>query len=260
MLRAESPPHREEIENALARSFVYRFLSRAVSYPTEGQQEEIRSHLRPRLDGLKTEAEEFDRSLSAALQASLLPLERLRQAHVAVLGHTVSPDCPDYETAYSATDIFMQTQAMADVAGFYVAHGLKVGGTHRERPDHIATELEFMSFLALKEAYALEHLGDGELEICRETERTFLRDHLGRWGSAFGERIVLLAGTDSPYEPIGRLLAAWIEDECERHATGPRTLLNEPTLPPQEQEEAPCGLEPAPAFIGLDDIQEVQKR
>ncbi|MFQ5381669.1 MAG: molecular chaperone, partial [Dehalococcoidia bacterium] len=165
MSRAEAPAQTEELETARARSLMYRFLSRAVSYPTEDQQLEIRTHLRPALAALETGVPEFDSALTAVLEASLYPLDELQRAHVAVLGHTVSPDCPDYETSYSATDIFMQTQAMADVAGFYVAHGLQVGGARRERPDHIATELEFMSFLALKEAYALEHLGADELGL-----------------------------------------------------------------------------------------------
>lgn len=101
---------------------------------------------------------------------------------------------------------------MADVAGFYRAFGLEAAGAQPESEDHLVPELEFMSALALKEAWALES-GDGErAAVTRDAAARFMTAHLGRWAPRFAAE--LAAASALPYyTTASALLAAWIESE-----------------------------------------------
>ncbi len=121
---------------------------------------------------------------------------------------TLGPDCPPYETQYGAAHIFMQTSELADIAGFYRACGL--GAPERERVDHLAVELEFLGFLAGKEAHARAAGRGDRAEECRTMSAAFFRDHLGRWAPAFARRF---ASRDPALSrSLGELLARERED------------------------------------------------
>ncbi len=59
----------------------------------------------------------------------------------------------------------------------------------RERPDHISCELEFLEFLLRKQAYALEQGDESMGKETRRATRLFLKEHLGRFGRAFGAQM-----------------------------------------------------------------------
>jgi TorA maturation chaperone TorD len=216
-----------EWEEATARSALYSFLSRSLALPTAAQRETLLGAVTPLVDLIELGDGELDRLLTTAIAEQRAAGDDLRRVHQGVFTHIESQDCPPYETAFEQRDVFRQTAVMADVAGFYRAHGLKVGGVERERPDHIGTEMEFMAFMARKEAYALDHLGPEEVEECRRTQAHFLRDHLGRWAPAFGLR--MSGVTDHPvFVAVGLLLAAWIQADMESWGVLPSEQLSEP--------------------------------
>ena len=124
--------------------------------------------------------------------------------HVFTLSY--SEDCPPYETAFSSSHIFQQTQEQADIAGFYKAFGVNA---QAERPDHVALELEFCYLLALKEAHARELDESEHVEICRDAQRTFLREHLARWAQLIGQRVAV-TGSGTLYGAAGALLVAFV--------------------------------------------------
>lgn len=166
------------------------------------------------------------RQLSETLaDGSTADLLRQRRA---LLPPVESRDLPAYESAYCGSDLFRQAQQMADIAGFYRAHGLAVGASRRERPDHVAVELEFMALLAAKEADALRHLGPEQVEMCRHAQALFVGEHLGRWAPLFAGRLGQRAGT-GPIQPVAALLGAWIAAEVAELdvPAGPRTALSE---------------------------------
>ena len=78
------------------------------------------------------------------------PLSRIVRPHRP--RGTITP----YETEYGNEALFQQPQELGDLMGFYRAFGLAMKQDRRERADHISCECEFLMFLALKEAYALE--------------------------------------------------------------------------------------------------------
>ncbi len=204
----------QEWETAVGRGAVYALLARALAYPSPRHLTELRDSIGPIVAGLSTGNTALDDRLEEVLRGLDAPIDELRNAHASLFTHIEPVDCPPYESAYNSADIFRQTQLMADVAAFYRAHGLRAGGVERERPDHITTELEFMGFMAHKEAHALEHLGPEQVAECRRTQSLFLRDHLGYWGPGFGRRVGLVAG--QPLQrALGSLIADWLPARME---------------------------------------------
>lgn len=229
----------------MARGAAYAFLARALAYPAPQHREETEEHLVPLLS--RTELPPpCGPLLKRALERSQVNLEDLRRAHGRVFTAVESQDCPTYETAYVPGDVFRQAHTMADVAGFYRAHGLIVGGLERVRPDHIAAELEFMGFMARKEAYARQHLTAARVRDCRRTQRTFLRDHLGVWGPGFGRRLGVVA-EDPFYSSLGDLLAAWLEFDMSTQGIEPAQRLDQP-LPQPPADDGSCGVEAGAAL------------
>ena len=118
-----------------------------------------------------------------------LGLDDLLSAHGRLFGHTARGLVCPYETEYGQEGLFQQPAQLASLTGFYGVFGLKVRQTERERPDHISCELEFLEFLLEKQVYAQEQ-GDESME--KETgsaTRLFLKEHLGRFGRAFGAQM-----------------------------------------------------------------------
>lgn len=138
-------------------------------------------------------------------------------------GLVVSGVCPPYETEYlNSKFTFQRSQHMADVAGFYQAFGLNLSRVSPDRPDHISLELEFMACLI-----GLERQADAEcqadtlvseteqndrVEICREAQRRFLREHLVWWVPTFS-RLLERENPKSVYAAAGRLLCAFLPTE-----------------------------------------------
>ena len=108
-------------------------------------------------------------------------------------GHTARGQIPPYETEYGNEALFQQPQELGDLMGFYRAFGLALKPGKHERPDHMSCECEFLMFLALKEAYALEQDNQEMLAETRKAEKLFLRDHLGRFLPTF---VTQLTGED----------------------------------------------------------------
>jgi len=217
------------IDQAVARSFLYRFLAQAYQDPTEEGWSELTSA------GCQHDLESAGRALarttpSLAESVALLRLqlktelfESFLAAYLAAFGHAARGRCPMNEIEYGdiKADPLFQPHRLADVAGFYRAFGLEIAEDADERHDHICLELEFMCVLAAKEAYALEHqLALETLSSCRDAQKRFLREHLGRWTPAFARQLGRMA-TGSPLGILADFTRAFIESECAQHGVTP---------------------------------------
>jgi len=142
-----------------------------------------------------------------------------------LFGHTARGGIPPYETEYGTEALFQQPQEMGDLMGFYSAFGLTLNTREHERPDHISCECEFASFLALKEAYALERGEPAILEDTRKATRLFLRDHLGRFAPGFTRKLAQEAGVDF-YGALADLCYRLVTLDCARFGVryGPQSL------------------------------------
>lgn len=88
------------------------------------------------------------------------------------VGGELGAPCFIYEGEYGGG----RMKAMEEVLRFYHYFGLRLSTEKRDRPDHLASELEFLHALTFKEAESLLQGKDGA--PYRSAERDFLRLHL----------------------------------------------------------------------------------
>lgn len=192
-------------DHALRRAQVYRFLADAFLYPSDDWTLDA-PLVSDILRALNAPA------LALPFGALGLGLDALQREYRRALGITGSM-C--YETEYGLPHEFRQSQELADIAGFYHAFGFQIGGAVRERPDHLAAELEFMSALALKEAYARTHNIVEHVEICEDATRKFLAAHPGHWIGFMVERLAQ-QNTQGIYFALAQFIAAFVQWDAER--------------------------------------------
>ena len=188
--------------------------------------------------------------------------DELTEAHDRIYGLVLSKECPPYESEYSTQTFSVSlSHRMADVAGFYRAFGVEPSDDRRERPDHVALELEFMAWLIAKETRALEAGGaeaEEHAEICLDAQRKFFTEHLAWWLPAFAMALRRKAGdTSEPpraaknfHVALGSLLAAFTAVErAVLDVEPPQDLAPRNPLPmePTEQNESCNGCEMADA-------------
>lgn len=207
------------VAGALHRAALYRLLAAAFAYPTPARLEALALGVRGAVAEASAELRDgLARLADAAGNADPGPLAG---EHVALFQREVR--CPPYEGAYGPPQMAGKAALLADVAGFYRAFGLEPAAGQPEVEDHVSVELEFMSVLALKEAWAIAGALTDELEITRAAQRAFLTDHLARWISAFAGRVTA-AAPPGVYPSAAAILQAWIEADCARLGIAPRPL------------------------------------
>ena len=236
------------VDEPLARAVVYRTLSMGFQAPEDGRLRQMGAR-----DGFPTVIAALRHLQDRAGSGSIVPVitrlrsmpveevEALANRFARLFGHTARGLVCPCETEYGPANAFYQPQQLADLSGYYLAFGLRPIAAAEVRVDHIACECEFMDFLSRKEAWLLASLaepgrnptarGQDEetLEVTRQAARTFLRDHLGRFGRAFASRLVSEDG-DGYFGVLGRLLRAFVEVEAARMGVevGPIDLVVRP--------------------------------
>lgn len=207
-------------EHAIRRAQVYSFLTGACLYPDTNWLEDF-----PAAAAIAAELKLVECD-PAILPETSLSLEKLQSEYRVTFGLAGS-QC--YETEIGLPHEFRQSQEMADIAGFYQAFGFRTGGAVRERPDHLAVELEFMSVLALKEALALAHGNTEQAEICLDAQRKFLVDHLACWVGLVSESLRRLnpnlsaeAARAKPYLELTRFCAEFTLADARRLGIHPQ--------------------------------------
>jgi DMSO reductase family type II enzyme chaperone len=242
------------IDTAISRSLVYQFLARAYDDPSVEtwrwlRADETRSALAA---AQRCAAPAVQPDVTAALAENFRSesLESFQAAYVAAFGHAARGDCPLNEIEYGdlKADPLFQPHRLADLAAFYRAFGMEVADTAGERPDHIGMELEFMAILTAKEAYALEHqLDEGQRQLCRQAQKKFLREHLGRWSPAFARRLER-AATSPALAALARFTTEFIVGECRSFGVnaGSQDLWLRPVDEAAESLCSSCGLKNLP--------------
>jgi len=130
----------------------------------EAPDAQWKASVRPLLPAVK------DRTLRAAGKAAL------QEAKVGLYFSTLGPGGPAQvrEAAYRRT-LDLGT-LMADIEAYYTAFAFQPRTA--EPCDHLAVEAAFISYLHLKEAYALFRGADTEALVAREAAQEFIREHL----------------------------------------------------------------------------------
>jgi DMSO reductase family type II enzyme chaperone len=172
------------------RATLYAILAQALSTPTEALSGALQdgvfwSVLRHALDGAPAaHRQHLDPGLAEAPPPTTT-LEALLVEYTRLFGTDLI--CPHYEADYVAGGSFRLSHVLADVTALYAAFGVRVSDAAHERPDHIAIELDFMNYLAAKEAHAARQGQSVNARLCRRAQKLFFQRHLGRWAKAFAQ-------------------------------------------------------------------------
>jgi TorA maturation chaperone TorD len=206
-------------QSALLRSELYRALGWAFLFPESNTFSKVFESLTgivARAGGLPTHRQTLS-SLESLLFFAAAPAQQLQSDFDAIFGHTISAECPPYETQYGAGIIFAQAQRMGDISAFYRAFGVQVSRNAHERADHIAVELEFLSTLAFREAVSIIEGQTDHTKSVRDSQRKFLSEHLGAWSLSFAERLQRkaqsVAADGGFYAALAASLQSFIRDE-----------------------------------------------
>ena len=237
-------------ETAVARSGMYKRLAEALAYPAPATAEAVRSgefhreiatyaaYLPPQPNEDARLRQRCMDGLSAlAASHGSVTTDGMGEDYGDIFGHALSRDCPPYETEYAGAHIFMQSQELADIGGFYAAYGLAIDVASHERLDHIGPELEFMHVLCEREAYALNNDRDEQAEACAQTQGQFIEDHLGRWGTYFGQ-LLAKQGSGTVYGHIAPILEWFLSWETEYLDATPDLVTEIQAGDEAEQDEA----------------------
>lgn len=248
------------IDAALARSVLYRANALGLRPPTDAANSLVAGQPAIReaatlLDGAAPSGEALRPAVDALCDHRASPADRLA-AHARLFGHSRGLVCP-FETEYGAEGAFRQPQELADIAGTYLAFGLRPPEAGDERVDHAACECEFMDFLARKEAFALASLpanggreeAEAQLAAARAAARGFLGEHLGRFGRAFAS-LLIKEDPGGFHGALGAVLFRFLTQECRRLGLppGPPSLDLRPPVP--DETPMACG-RPEDALIQI---------
>jgi DMSO reductase family type II enzyme chaperone len=126
----------------------------------------------------------------------------------------VNPNAPPYESVYRDPDGHTRGLIAVQLAREYAEAGLALAPSMKEPPDHIAVELEFMSFLCDLEAQKSEANAQEECSRALERQHVFLRQHLGHWFPIFAQR-VREAAPEKLYGAVIEVVDAFIGYDLE---------------------------------------------
>lgn len=197
-----------EEKQIASRSLIYSLLGRGFRFPTAEFYERVR---RGRF------ADEAQSAIANLPYSGLkggglgrnapLSHEEFQSNYISLfdVGGEHGQPCSLYEGEYGGG----RMKVMEEVLRFYHHFGLRLATEKRDRPDHLASELEFMHALSFKETEALAK-GNGRGAYV-SAERDFLRFHLGDLVASVASRV---GGREVPfYAELVRLAESFCQSE-----------------------------------------------
>ncbi|MCS6818172.1 MAG: molecular chaperone TorD family protein [Blastocatellia bacterium] len=143
---------------------------------------------------------------------------------------------PPYGSVYLDPDRRLMGDSTLDVIKRYQRAGVRFDPTQKDLPDHIAVELEFMSYLIWREREAYQNANFEALRQRLDDQQAFLHQHLSAWVPDFARAIK--SGTNNLfYSSLADVTTTFIESDL-KHVEELREKLARGTGP-FAQSEAP---------------------
>ncbi len=206
---------------AAARAALYSLLAQALNYPDRDLVEGLcrGDYLREASDALDALGITGIKGCLETLQKEYPP-EADREALLLELERDYTWMCfaskPHrlvylFESVYNEGKLF--DESTFGIARLYYEAGLKVEEDFRLPPDHIAVELEFMSFLCFKEVEGIK-AGDGRItDYAVQLQRRTLDEHLRRFALTVAGNLGKHAKT-AFYRDMAKVMTVWFSNQA----------------------------------------------
>jgi len=176
----------ERVENININIQVFSWMSKALDYPdqqfVEGliQGEFIRYLPDDKVLGIKAYINIFD-------SADELLLD-LQKDYTRMCFVSKPRLVPLFESVYKEGKLFQDSTFQ--IARLYDEAGIKCGAEFKLPPDHIALEMEFMSYLLYQEMEAIKNGNKINEEMAIQLQNETMDKHLSQFGLSLAERLV----------------------------------------------------------------------
>ncbi|GAM09110.1 putative dimethyl sulfoxide reductase chaperone [Geobacter sp. OR-1] len=194
------------------REDAYRLLAACYYPPTkELLEENCCALLAVLLDQAIPDAAQCAREAEQTMGADLEPL---MVEHARLFIGPFHLVAPPYGSLYLDDARTVMGESTARVAAFYQSCGLRLADDFHELPDHIAVELEFLSYLAHEEREAVVMDNRDEVDRLAGLQREFLATYLLPWLEPF-TRAIIDDGESPFYQAVARCTAAFVNADNE---------------------------------------------
>jgi TorA maturation chaperone TorD len=122
---------------------------------------------------------------------------------------------PPHGSAYLEDHGQVMGDSTMDALRWYREEGVDIA--LKELPDHIIVELEFLHLLSCRHADAISRSDAEAASVYLEKEASFADRHLGRWVTAFAERVRAHAETDF-YKTLASVTESFVQRSVPRPA------------------------------------------
>lgn len=195
-----------------ARADLYRLFAVAFYSPCKEWGEEcLFGNIASLLSESDSEATPIAQELAAAWEDSDLEGLSVEAAHLFVGPFGVA--VPPYGSCYLEEEHRVMGDSTMEVGNFYREWGLDLAPDTKDLPDHIAIELEFMNFLAHRQAQAC---ADGKAEEGESLEGA-QRDFMVRWLLPFAKAMTarIAEATEVPFfQLLGKALLTFLQEQA----------------------------------------------
>ncbi|MBW8011106.1 MAG: molecular chaperone TorD family protein [Chloroflexi bacterium] len=185
-------PINSSIETVILQQTLFRFFAWLFLYPDQHLLEVLRNGS---TELLQMEFLWKDKQFAGSIRSLLKQLLSLDETGVSKLVQEynrlflIKPLVPPYESLTLAPEGRGRGWVAAQLERQYNHFGLELSNSLNELPDHLAVELEFMSYLCGLEAAALETNELVEIANTQKAQRAFLDKHLRRWFPIFSQKV-----------------------------------------------------------------------
>ncbi len=118
---------------------------------------------------------------------------------------------PPYGSFY-LEDSRLMGKSTIDVRNWYEKEGLDI--VISDAPDHIAMELEFVYYLATKQAQAVKEGNSQSMQSYQYKQNLYLSSHLARWLPGFTKNVQKYAQTEF-YKELARLTGTFVRKDLD---------------------------------------------
>ena len=194
----------DALNKACQRADSYKLLSECYHLPDNALIQKI-------VDIAQTD--HFFHELKACIP-SVLELESLKIDYTRLFIGPFKLLAPPYGSVYLEDNRIM-AESTIDVGKWYEKEALNV--LIKGPPDHIAIELEFMYYLAVKQIQATKEGNSQDIQLYQKKQQVFLCSHLAKWLPKFTENIKKHAQTEF-YRKLAGLTDIFLQmdlDACE---------------------------------------------